>query len=137
MRTINEIIFHCSATKPSMNIGADWIRELHIKEKGYNDIGYHFVVRRNGAIEDGRPMGIVGAHCLNHNTNTIGVCLVGGIDINGKPENNFTPEQFESAQLLTNSLVDLLPSIKKLSGHKDYAQRACPCFEVKDKIILP
>lgn len=137
MRVINEIIIHCSATKPSMNIGADWIREVHINEKGYNDIGYHFVIRRNGAVEDGRQVHLIGAHCLKHNSKTIGICLTGGISNTGRAEDNFTPEQFESTQLLINALVEQFPGIKKLSGHKDYANKACPCFNVREKLKLP
>ncbi len=136
MRKINEIIIHCSATKPSMNIGADWIRELHVKQNGWRDIGYHFVIHRNGAVEDGRPVNEVGAHCKDHNTNTIGICMVGGISNTGRPENNFTPEQFESTQLLINATVEQYPSITKLSGHNEYANKACPCFKVSEKLTL-
>ncbi len=136
MRAINEIIIHCAATKPSMNIGADWIRELHIKQNKWKDIGYHFVILRNGAVDDGRPVEQIGAHCKGHNTGTIGICLVGGIDNSGLPQNNFTPEQFESTQLLINALVERFPTIKKLSGHNDYANRPCPCFKVPEILSI-
>jgi N-acetyl-anhydromuramyl-L-alanine amidase AmpD len=135
-RPIDEIIVHCAATKPSMNIGAEWIRRIHIHEKKWRDIGYHFVIRRNGAIEDGRPLDQVGAHCSGHNTGTIGICMVGGISETGRPENNFTPAQFESVQLLIYSLVKVHPSIIKLSGHNDYANTACPSFNVHEKLRL-
>ncbi len=136
MRPIIEIIIHCSATKPSMNIGADWIRELHVKQNKWRDIGYHYVIQRNGAVEDGRPVEQIGAHCQGHNSGTIAICLVGGISSSGKPENNFTPEQFESVQLLINALVEQFPKIKKLSGHNEYANKACPCFNVPEKLML-
>jgi len=136
MSPINEIIIHCAATKPSMDIGADWIRRIHIHENKWRDIGYHYVIRRNGAIEDGRPISQTGAHCKNHNTGTIGICMVGGISETGRPENNFTPEQFEAVQSLINSLVEVYPSITKLSGHNDYANKACPCFNVNEKLRL-
>jgi N-acetyl-anhydromuramyl-L-alanine amidase AmpD len=136
MRPINEIIIHCAATKPSMDIGADWIRRIHIQENKWRDIGYHYVIRRNGAVEEGRPIEQVGAHCNGHNTGTIGICLVGGITETGRPENNFTPAQFESVQLLINTLKSEFPGITKLSGHNDYANRACPCFNVHEKLRL-
>jgi N-acetyl-anhydromuramyl-L-alanine amidase AmpD len=136
MRPINEIIIHCAATKPSMDIGADWIRRIHIQENKWRDIGYHYVIRRNGAVEEGRPIEQVGAHCNGHNNGTIGICLVGGITETGRPENNFTPAQFESVQLLINTLKSEFPSITKLSGHNDYANRACPCFNVHKKLRL-
>ena len=136
MRPVNEIIVHCSATKPTMNIGSEWIRRIHIHENKWRDIGYHYVIRRNGAIEDGRSIEKVGAHCNGHNTGTIGICMVGGITETGRPENNFTPEQFEAVQNLIYSLVTIHPTIKKLSGHNDYANRACPCFNVHAKLKL-
>jgi N-acetyl-anhydromuramyl-L-alanine amidase AmpD len=119
-----------------MDIGADWLRELHIKQNHWRDIGYHYVIRRNGAVEDGRPVAQTGAHCQGHNANTIGICMVGGITPTGRPENNFTPAQFESVQLLINALVEQFPTIKTLSGHRDYANKACPCFEVKEFLKL-
>ena len=136
MRTITEIIIHCSATKPSMDIGADWIRKIHVQQNKWLDIGYHYVIRRNGAVEDGRPLNEVGAHCQGHNTGTIGICMVGGISETGRPENNFTAAQFESVQLLINTLVDEFPEIIKLSGHNDYANKACPSFNVHEKLRL-
>jgi len=136
MRPINEIIIHCSATKPSMDIGADWIRRVHVQQNKWSDIGYHYIVRRNGAVEVGRHISHVGAHCNGHNIGTIGICMVGGISETGRPENNFTPDQFESVQLLINSMVNMFPGIIKLSGHNDYANKACPCFNVHEKLRL-
>ncbi len=136
MRRINEIIIHCAATKPSMDIGTDWIRRIHIQQKKWRDIGYHYVIRRNGAVEDGRPVDQIGAHCEGHNTGTIGICLVGGISETGRPENNFTSAQFESVQLLIETLENKYPGIVKLSGHNDYANKACPCFNVHEKLRI-
>lgn len=136
MRVINEIIVHCSATKPSMNIGADWIRKVHVQQNKWRDIGYHFIIRRNGTVEAGRPVDQVGAHCEGHNLETIGICMVGGLSETGRAENNFTPEQFSAVQLLIHSLVKQYPAIVKLSGHNDYANKACPCFNVHDKLKL-
>ncbi len=136
MRIINEIIIHCAATKPSMDIGAEWIRRIHINEKEWRDIGYHFVIRRNGTVENGRPIEQIGAHCLNHNSKSIGICLAGGISETARAENNFTPAQFESLQLLIYNLAKQYPSIVKLSGHNDYANRPCPCFNVHELLKL-
>ena len=136
MRPLTEIIVHCSATKPSMDIGADWIRKIHINEKKYRDIGYHFVIRRNGAQEEGRPIEQIGSHVKGHNSGTIGICMAGGISETGRPQNNFTPEQFHSVQMLIGYLKERYPTIIKLSGHNDYANRACPCFNVHEKLRL-
>jgi len=136
MRPINEIIIHCSATKPSMDIGADWIRRIHVQQNKWQDIGYHFVIRRNGAIKNGRPVAEIGAHCNGHNTGTIGICMVGGMSETGRPENNLTKAQFETVQQLISSLAKQFPTIIKLSGHNDYTNKACPCFNVHEKLRL-
>lgn len=135
-RWVNEIIIHCSATKPNMDIGAEWIKNIHVNENKWADIGYHFVIRRNGIIEKGRDLNVIGAHVVGHNTGTIGVCLIGGLSENNKSENNFTERQFESAQALITVLSRFNPEIVKLSGHRDYANKDCPCFEVREYLHL-
>ena len=132
MRNINEIIIHCAATKPSMDIGVDEIRDWHVNGNGWADCGYHRVIRRDGTIEQGRPLEIAGAHCYGHNGESVGICLVGGIDEDGKSENNFTDEQFDSLERLVLEFLHDFPSIKKVSGHSDYANKACPCFNVAE-----
>jgi len=86
MRIIDTVIVHCSATKPSMDIGVDVIRQWHMN-KGWSDIGYHYVIRRNGAVELGRDLDKdgdvdeeIGAHAYGHNATSIGICLIGGVD---------------------------------------------------------
>ena len=130
MRTINEIIIHCSATKPSQDIGADEIKKWHVEGNGWKDIGYHFVIRRDGTLEEGRPLKKMGAHCKGHNRRSIGICLVGGIDDDGAAELNFTLEQFST---LTTLIIKLKSEyeIQELSGHNEYSSKACPCFDVK------
>ncbi len=71
------IVIHCAATKPSMNIGAEEIKKWHVDERGWADIGYHFVLDRNGVVCPGRPVEKAGAHSKGHNKNSIGLCIVG------------------------------------------------------------
>lgn len=136
MRPITEFIIHCAATKPSMDIGAAWIRKIHVNQNKWKDIGYHFVIRRDGSVENGRPVDQVGAHCEGHNTGTIGICMVGGISETGRSENNFTPAQFTAVQELIFKLKEQFPAVIKLSGHNDYANKACPSFNVHEKLRL-
>ncbi|MGL5965359.1 MAG: N-acetylmuramoyl-L-alanine amidase, partial [Fusobacteriaceae bacterium] len=75
----DHIVIHCSATKPTMDIGVRDIRMWH-KQQGWLDVGYHFIIKRDGTIEEGRPVDVVGSHVKNHNSNSVGVCLVGGVD---------------------------------------------------------
>lgn len=130
MREINKIIIHCSATKPSQDIGAFQIDEWH-KKLGWSGIGYHFVIRRNGTVEKGRDIEIAGAHCQNQNKNSIGICLVGGIDDHGRSENNFTESQFQVLRKLVADLKLQYPNMS-LHGHNEFAAKDCPCFNVQE-----
>ncbi len=131
MRHINEIIVHCAATRPNMDIGVKEIRHWHVHGNKWQDIGYHFVIRRDGTVENGRPLEISGAHTSGRNSNSIGVCLVGGVNQEDYtvPENNFTLEQFDALETLFRQLkADF--SVEQISGHRDYANKACPSFDV-------
>lgn len=132
MRFINKIIVHCSATRKSQDIGVKEIALVH-KKNGWNEIGYHFVIRRNGEIEEGRSLEKIGAHCKGQNKNSIGICLVGGLNEQLKPENNFTSAQFTSLRMLIQNLKIQFQEIT-IHGHREFAAKDCPCFEVKDVV---
>jgi N-acetylmuramoyl-L-alanine amidase len=128
MRSKTEwIVIHCAATRPSMDIGVDEIRRWH-HDRGWRDIGYHFVIRRGGAIEVGRAIDDIGAHVVGQNAVSVGVCLVGGITDGGSPENNFTPAQWASLRSLMRALVKAYPGAR-VRGHRDFAAKACPSFD--------
>lgn len=131
MRKINEIIVHCSATKPKVDIGAAEIRQWHVKDNHWADIGYHYVIRLNGTIEKGRAEWRAGAHCIGHNAHSIGVCYVGGLDQNGKSADTRTPEQ-------KKALLKLLRELKSryhcdVHGHNEFAKKDCPCFNAHEE----
>ena len=132
MREINTLVVHCSATKASMDIGVDEITEWH-RNRGFFTIGYHFVIRRDGTIENGRMIDEPGAHAKGHNKNSFGICMVGGLDKKGKPENNYTAEQWSALTKLIRELYDHYP-VKTIVGHKDLPKvnKACPCFDVSE-----
>lgn len=121
------IIIHCAATKPSMDIGAKEIDRWH-RARGFLSIGYHFVIRRNGTIETGRNLEEIGAHARGYNSTSVGICLVGGISESGKPENNFTQEQWKSLETLVKDLKTKYPDAEVI-GHRDVAKKDCPCFD--------
>lgn len=124
------ITIHASATYPSMNIGVETIRDWHVNGHGWSDVGYHKVIRRDGTIENGRPINKVGAHVLNHNTGNIGICLVGGLkEGTQEPEDNFTDDQYASLSKLLRELhVKFSTAI--IVGHNYFEEsRGCPCFD--------
>lgn len=125
MRNINLVVIHCADTPADMDVGATEIRQWHI-ERGFNDIGYHYVIRRDGRCESGRPESVVGAHVQGHNQNSIGICLVGG-----KPDCNFTRQQWESLSRLVDYLTTRYPAAEVV-GHRDLdSKKRCPCFDAK------
>lgn len=136
MRKINKIIIHCSYTPPDMDIGAAEIRDWHVNERNWSDIGYHQVCRRNGLWEAGRPQERVGAHVRGHNVDSIGLCLVGGKKAGGKGggrmECNFTPQQWSALEWMTRKLlIQYDISYTAVYGHNDFASKTCPTFDVK------
>lgn len=128
MRKINEIIVHCTATAEGKNFKAADIDRWH-KAKGWNGIGYHHVVDLDGTVEPGRPESKVGAHCLKHNTNSIGVVYVGGLASDGKtPKDTRTPQQKAALVKLLTELKNRYPNAT-IHGHRDFAAKACPSFD--------
>lgn len=127
MRQINEIIVHCTATQDGKNIKVEDINRWH-KERGWNMIGYHYVVYLDGTIHQGRSEDQIGAHCLKHNTNSIGVVYVGGLDANGNPKDTRTEAQKQGLRKLLTELKRKYPKAT-IHSHKDFAPKACPSFD--------
>ena len=129
MRSITLIIVHCSAVRPDQQSSAAQIDTWH-RERGWKlGIGYHYVVRRDGTIEPGRPEWLVGAHCLNHNRHSIGVCYEGGLDIRCKPADTRTEAQKEAMRQLLEKLHGRYPRALIVGHHNLDPGKDCPCFD--------
>ena len=133
------VIVHCSATPPDMDIGTKEIRAWHVRGNGWRDIGYNYVLRRSGALEGGRDLDNdgdfdeeIGAHAKGFNTQSIGICLVGGIDSDGNPECNYTIGQMIGLSNLVDRIRRDNPSILIVGHHDVNPGKACPCFNVKE-----
>lgn len=131
-RYIDTLIIHCSDTPPTMDIGVKEIRKWHVEDNGWSDIGYHYVIRRNGVVEAGRDLNTIGSHCSGYNKTSIGICLVGG----RKDKNNkelFTTEQYDSLEGLVCNLKAAISLKVKVKGHRDFnPAKTCPNFNVSD-----
>lgn len=126
-RNIKELIVHCSATPEGKDYSVDTIRQWHL-QRGFSDIGYHYVVYRDGSIHIGRDESVIGAHCTGHNTNSIGVCYIGGCASDGKtPKDTRTAEQKQSLVKLLKELKTKYPQAS-IHGHRDFSSKACPSF---------
>lgn len=125
-RTINEIIVHCSATVEGKDFTVADIKRWHLR-RGFSDIGYHYVIYRDGSVHEGRNINISGAHCMGHNTHSIGVCYVGGLDKDERPKDTRTAAQRAALLKLIKELKRLYPAAT-VHGHNEFANKACPCF---------
>ena len=131
MREIKEIIVHCFGTPLGKDFSAEVIRDWHVKGNGWDDIGYHYIVRLDGSIEYGRMVDKQGAHCKGHNKYSIGICYIGGMDRDMKKwDDTRTEEQKKSLILLIKTLKKTNPNIK-VFGHKDFSSKECPSFDAK------
>ena len=130
MRPIDKIILHCAATKEGHNIKTETIKSWHVKGRGWSDIGYHFVIELDGSVKTGRPIERIGAHVQGHNTGSIGVCYVGGIDADKKPKDTRTEAQRAAMDELISSLLEQYPGAT-VHGHNEFSAKACPSFDVQ------
>lgn len=134
MRKIDKIIIHCAATPEGKDFTVEQIRSWHVKGRGWRDIGYHYVIYRDGSVHNGRPVEQAGAHTAGHNANSIGICYVGGISNDGKktPKDTRTPAQKVALVRLIKKLKDMYGGSITIHGHNEFARKACPSFKVKD-----
>lgn len=149
MKEIDSIIIHCSATKEGVDFKASDIDRMH-KQRGFQMIGYNFVIDLDGTIEPGRPLSMDGAHCntkgfsgVSYNKHSVGICYIGGLDSNGNPKDTRTPEQKKALKNLVERLCKDY-NIIEILGHRDTSPdlndngdvepfefiKACPCFDV-------
>lgn len=134
---VTEIVVHCSDTRP------DWmdnrtfkerfaeLRRWHMQDRGWKDIGYHWVIDRTGLVLPGRAESAIGAGVMGHNNGVIHVCLLGG---HGSAETDRFADHFTADQDM--SLVGMIERIRsftriaRISGHNEWAAKACPGFNV-------
>lgn len=124
---ISEIIVHCTATPAGRDLTAADITRYHLN-RGFETIGYHYIVRIDGTVEQGRDEACIGAHCLGHNANSIGVAYIGGLDRSGNPADTRTPQQRTSLRHLIGELCRRY-SGATVHGHREFAAKGCPCFD--------
>lgn len=131
-RSISKIILHCTATPEGRDFSVEQIRQCHLA-RGFSDVGYHYIIYRDGSIHVGRPESVVGAHCTGQNTCSIGVCYVGGEEADGshRPKDTRTPAQKKALRELVASLQKKYPGAT-VHCHYEFANKACPSFKLCD-----
>ena len=125
------LVVHCSASVPDVKTDVKVIDRWH-RQRGFLMVGYHYVIKTDGTIEKGRDEDSIGAHVADHNSRSVGICLVGGVDKDGKSVNNYTQDQLLSLLVVLKELKDKYPKAV-IQGHRDFPKVAkdCPCFDVK------
>lgn len=132
MRKIDAIVIHATATPEGREHDMADINRWHV-QLGFNREGYHYLIKLDGTIEEGRPLEMVGAHVRGHNQSTIGVCYVGGLDKEWNPKDTRTPAQKKAMRKLVGELKARFPNAE-VKGHRDFpgVNRACPCFDARE-----
>jgi len=144
-RSINLLVIHCSATRVNRNFSGRDVDAAH-RARGFSEAGYHYYIRKSGAIEPLRALDKVGAHALGYNARSIGICYEGGLDVNGRPADTRTMAQKAALVELLGALLKRFPGASVV-GHRDLSPdlnhdgviekhewiKVCPCFEVKEE----
>lgn len=129
MRNIDSIIIHCSDTPQGRDVPTEEIKRWHVEERGWSDIGYHFVIELDGSVKEGRPLAKVGAHAGGYNSKSIGICYVGG----GGGIDTRTPEQIAAMVKLVFELkVQFNIANENIIGHNEVSSKQCPSFDVRE-----
>ena len=131
MRQIDKIIIHCTATPTGRTVTVKDVDTWH-RQRGFQGIGYHFLIGLKGELWDGRQVETVGAHTLGKNARSIDVCYVGGLDLKGKPIDTRTDAQKRALITLLKSLKSKFPKAT-IHGHREFAEKACPCFDARNE----
>ena len=135
-RKITRIILHCTATPEGRDMTVEEIRRIHVQEKKWKDIGYHYVIYRDGSVHEGRDVDKAGSHTKRYNSNSIGVVYVGGMTADNRhPKDTRTKEQRAALKALVKELKRLYP-LASIHGHNEFAAKACPSFNVKKEFML-
>ena len=133
MRKIDKIIIHCSATPEGREVSVSTIKKWHLQRR-FSDIGYHYVIHLDGTIETGRPLNKQGAHTAQANRGSIGICYVGGMDKDmNKSKDTRTQAQKDSLIKLMHELIYKYNKDMTIHGHNEFANKACPSFNVQEE----
>ena len=145
MRKIELIVVHCSATREGTDVTIDDIRQWH-RKRGFRDVGYHFVVYRDGTVVEGRPLEQVGAHVKGYNRHSVGICYIGGLSAIGEIKDTRTDAQKVALRELLKDLKRRYPKAR-VCGHRDLSPdrngdgiisdyewlKGCPSFDAEEE----
>jgi len=124
MREINRIVVHHTATPT--NTSVDSIRDYHMNNLGWRDIGYHYIIEVNGHLRLGRPDWMIGAHVKGKNSDSIGVAVIGNYqDINFLWQGRWSTRQARTLHVVLTDLRQRYPDVDIVT-HRELANTLCP-----------
>lgn len=134
---VDTIIIHCTATPRGRAVMVADVDRWH-RDRGWNGIGYHFLIGLNGEVWEGRPLNVVGAHCQGYNAHSIGIAYVGGLEEDGKtPCDTRTDAQKKAMRKLVCDLDKVFGKRLNVIGHRDLDRhKNCPCFNAKPEFMF-
>ena len=136
-RWVNKLFIHCSASDNPDHDDVSVMRRWH-KARGWSDVGYHFFIKKDGTIQEGRSVERIPAANRNDkkipgfsgNAGTLTACL------HGLKEDKFTEAQFDSLRSLCKSYHDIYKGNITFHGHREIAYKSCPVFDYKKVLNL-
>lgn len=126
---IRYIVIHCSDSPNHLNFDISDVDSWH-KEKGWSGCGYHYVITRDGKLQQGRKLNQTGAHAYGYNSKSIGICLMGGKDQDGNPNLDMTLVQDGVLMTLLEDLSNQFPNTS-IIPHSEISPKTCPNFNLE------
>lgn len=129
-RGVTRIFVHCSASDVPAHDNVSVMRQWHVEERGWSDVGYHFFIQKNGNLQIGRDIEITPAAQRGNNTGTIAICL------HGRLKSKFTQAQYTTLKALCLEINKSYFERVSFHGHNEVANKSCPIFDYKEVLKL-
>lgn len=129
-RNVKKIIVHCADTKVNQSFDITDVDQWH-KQRGFSMVGYHYYIKLDGTIQEGRNLEQVGAHCKGQNSDSIGICFEGGKNSDGSKWDSPLSAQLDSWHTLYQYLCLMFGNLP-LKGHYEYSEKSCPNFDIDE-----
>ena len=129
-RHVDRVFLHCSASDNPDHDDIATIRSWHVDERGWSDVGYHYFIRGDGALQEGRPLQRTPAAQAGHNAGTVAICL------HGLAEENFTDDQFRTLTALAREIDEAYAGRVTFHGHCEVSSKSCPVFPYREVLGL-
>ncbi len=129
IRSVQRVFIHCSASDNPAHDNVATMRQWHLA-RGFNDVGYHFFIRKDGTLQLGRPLERTPAAQEGNNIATIAICL------HGLAKDKFTEKQLSALKQLAKQIKTAYNAKITFHGHREVSAKSCPVFDYKTVLQL-